>query len=72
MFCAVAVKIRQKIKSCALIYFSTQYMKIILQKIKKNRLCFSSFIKNQGNKMYRKKSTILTNKHHLISPAVHF
>jgi len=31
-----AVNIRQNIKNCAVIYFSTQYMKIILQKIKKN------------------------------------
>jgi len=46
MYCVVAVNIPQKIKNCAFIYFSTQYMKILLQKIKKNRLCFSSFIKN--------------------------
>jgi len=46
MYCAVAVNIRQKIKNCAFIYFSTQYVKIILQKIKKNRLCFSCFTKN--------------------------
>jgi len=32
MYCAVAVNIRQKIKNCAFIYFSTQYINIILQK----------------------------------------
>jgi len=32
MYCAVAVDIWQKIKNRAFIYFSTQYMKIILQK----------------------------------------
>jgi len=46
MYCAVAVNIRQKIINCAFIYFSTQYMEIILQKIKKNRLFFNSFTKN--------------------------
>jgi len=45
MYCAVAVNIWQKIKNCAFIYFNTQYMKIMLQKLK-NRLCFSPFIKN--------------------------
>ena len=45
MYCAVAVNIRQKIKNCAFIDFNTKYMKIILQKFKKNRLCFSPFIK---------------------------
>jgi len=29
IYCAVSVNIRQKIKNCAFIYFSTQYMKII-------------------------------------------
>jgi len=32
MYCAVAVNIRKNIKHCAFIYFSAQYMKIILQK----------------------------------------
>jgi len=32
MYCVVAVNIRQKIKNCAFMYFSAQYMKIILQK----------------------------------------
>ena len=32
MYCAVAVNIRQKIKNCAFIYFSTHIWKIILQK----------------------------------------
>jgi len=47
MYCAVAVNIRQKIKNYAFIYFSTQYMTIILQKNheKQTTLCFSSFTK---------------------------
>jgi len=35
MYCAVAVNIRQKIRTCAFIYFSTQYMKIVMQKSRK-------------------------------------
>jgi len=50
MYCAVAANIPQKIKNCAFIYFSTQYMKIILQKIKKNRPCFSPLLKIKGTK----------------------
>jgi len=37
MYCAVAVNIRQKIKYCAFIYFSAQYMKIIGLLQKKSR-----------------------------------
>ena len=47
MYCAVAVNIRQKIKNCAFINFSTQYMKIILQKnYEKQTMLYSSFSKN--------------------------
>jgi len=68
MYCAVAVNIQQKIKNCALIKFNTQYVKIILQKSRKTDYALVPLLKIK----YRKKSTILTNKHHLISPAVHF
>jgi len=50
MYFAVAVNIRQKIKNCAFIYFSTQYMKIMLQKSRKTDYALVPLLKIKGTK----------------------
>jgi len=47
---AVAANIQQKIKNCAFIYFSTQYMKIILQKSRKTDYALVPLLKIKRTK----------------------